>query len=416
MTAARPAPPAGAPSAGPPAAPPAGGGAGPRVLVVEPAAGGHRAENLRWLVEAWRSWGRPGSLVVAAPPRVFDDEPALAALGRSGAPVEVAPLLASELHGRGGAVHNALGAERWRPVERLVAAWAPDRVLSMSFEHFVAALATRRPLAVPFSGLAFRPPNGAERGVRDRLRAAAFRRALGHPRLEALFSFDPLAVPHLAASAPGLPVAAVPDPTPPEPVVYGRDEVRAELGVEPGRRLAVLLGGLDDRKGALTTLRAVAALPDDVAGRLCVVLWGRVEPSVAGPFAALRAEAEGRGGVQVVVREAFVPRDRLQSVVAAADLVLLPYDRHVGSSGFLMRAAGAGTPVLSQAFGLMGHLVRTHRLGRTADTSDAGALARALADAARSPRDGFDEAAARSFAAAHTPDAFARALLTPLGL
>ena len=408
----RPAPPP------PSSTPPRSQGAGrPRLLVVEPAAGGHRGENLRWLVEAWRSWNRPGSLVVAAPPALFEAEPSLAEMGPS---VETAPLLPSELWDRGGAVHNALGAGRWRPVQRLVAAHAPDRVLSMSFEHFVAALATRRPLGVPFSGLAFRPPSGAERGARDRLRAVAFRRALGHPRLETLFSFDPLAVPHLQWAAPALPVRPVPDPTPPEPVLYDRAAVRAEIGVEDGRRLAVLLGGLDPRKGALTTLRALLDLPPDAARSLCVVLWGRVEPAVAEAFAALRAEVdaqvEGRGGVQLVVRDAFVPRDRLQSVVAAADVVLLPYDRHVGSSGFLMRAAGAGTPVLSQAFGLMGHLVRTHGLGRTADTSSPEALARALADAARAPLDGFDADAARAFAGAHTPDAFARALLRPLGL
>ena len=391
----------------------------PRLLVIEPASGGHRGEYLRWLAESWVSRGRPGSLVLAAPPALFEAEPALADLGRGGA-VELSPLLPSELWSRGGAVHNALGADRWAPVRRLVAAHAPDRTLSMSFEHFVAALATRRPLGVPFSGLAFRPPTGDERGARDRLRAVVFRRALRHPRLETLFSLDPLAAPHLQRAVPALPVHVVPDPTPPEPVVYGRSEVRAEIGVEDGRRLAVLLGGLDPRKGAFTTLQALLDLPRDTARSLCVVLWGRVEPGVAEAFAALRTQVEeriaGRGGVQLVVRDDFVPTDRLQSVVAAADVVLLPYDRHVGSSGFLMRAAGAGTPVLSQAFGLMGHLVRTHGLGRTAETSSPEALAQALADATRDPLAGFDEAAARTFADAHTPDAFSQALLDPLGL
>ena len=237
--------------------------------------------------------------------------------------------------------------------------------------------------------------------------------ALRHPALDTVLTLDPTAAGFLSRLGPARAVP-VPDPAPPEPVVYDRESVRSELGVEDGRRMAALLGGLDGRKGALTTLRAVLDLPADAAARLCVVLWGRVHEAVREPFEALRAEAEGGAGAQVVVRDAFVPTDRIQSVVATSDVLLLPYDRHVGSSGFLVRAAAAGVPVLSQDYGLMGHLVRTHRLGRTADTSAPEPLARALADAARDPGTGFDRASAVRFAHGHTAEAFAAPFLDAL--
>src|SRR5204863_6629463 len=65
----------------------------------------------------------------------------------------------------------------------------------------------------------------------------------------------------------------------------------------------------------------------------------------------------------------------IAALMARSDVVLAPYQRFVGSSGVLLWAAGAGRPVLSQGFGLVGHLIREHRLGLAVDTTDPAALA-----------------------------------------
>ena len=145
---------------------------------------------------------------------------------------------------------------------------------------------------------------------------------------------------------------------------------------------------------------------------MAVLFAGRVAPGVAEP---LRADlARAATGVQVVLHDAFVAPGEIQAHVAAADAVLLLYNaEHVGSSGFLMRAAGAGVPVVSTADGLMGYLTRTHRLGR-AVASEPAAVARALAAAIEAPTEGFDAASAAAFAAKHTVEAFTDALLGPL--
>jgi hypothetical protein len=89
-------------------------------------------------------------------------------------------------------------------------------------------------------------------------------------------------------------------------------------------------------------------------------------------------------------------------------VVLAPYQRFVGSSGVLLWAAGAGKPVITQDYGLIGRLVRDHELGLSADVTDPKTLAHAITDmTTRGPRAFINQSTARSFAAERTPHDFA---------
>ena len=74
----------------------------------------------------------------------------------------------------------------------------------------------------------------------------------------------------------------------------------------------------------------------------------------------------------------FLSTDELAALVKRSDVVMAPYQRHVGSSGALVWAARHGRPVLAQQYGLVGALVRRHGLGLTVDSSDAERLAGAM--------------------------------------
>jgi glycosyltransferase involved in cell wall biosynthesis len=91
---------------------------------------------------------------------------------------------------------------------------------------------------------------------------------------------------------------------------------------------------------------------------------------------------------------------------------LVAYRGHIGSSNVLIRAAAEGIPVVGSDWGLLGHYIRDRRLGRAVDTTDAGALAQALADGTTEKLDGteFDGAEALVFSAEHSLDAFGEAL------
>ena len=395
----------------------------PRLLIYEPNAGGHRAEFLTWLAHAWTGRGA-GGLLLAAPAGITRNRPALAAAcDASGGTVRLVETESTAPET--GTFAHAAAVRRARPLQALVAAHRPADVLLMSFEHFMAPLAAR--VRVPGTGcvsaLSLRPTlhygtlGGPPVGVRARAaqwaRAQFVRAAVQNPQFGTLFSLDPTAVPALRALSPGGRVEAVPDPAPAEPVGLSREAIRARYGIEAGRHLFVLPGALDARKGAPVVPEALLRLPAAVAARAAVLLAGRVEPSIRAALQHGLARVARETDAQAVLRDTFVPPDEIQSHVAAADTILLPYSaEHVGSSGFLMRAAGAGVPVLCTENGLMGHLARTCHLGRTV-ASGPDALAGALAAAIAAPMAGFDATSAAAFAARHTVAAFTDALLSP---
>ncbi len=390
----------------------------PTLLVFEPNAAGHPAEFLLAAVRAWQRRGAAGRLVVVAPPAVLDVRPALAE-ALDAEPGALFVPLSSETSG------HALNVRRGDALRTALRAHPSSHVLLMSLDHFVSALAVRMPIpaGTRVAGLTLRPElhyaaigsppaSPRERAARW-AKARLMRAAMRHPAMAAVLSLDPTAVPALRALAPRVRVEAAPDPVPAEPVRQTAAAVRAAYGVADGRRLVVLPGALDARKGALALPRALLHLDPGVGRGLAVLLAGALAPDVAADVRSLCARVSSETPVQMILHDSFVPTDELPGVIAAADVVALPYERHVGSSGFLLRAAAAGIPILAQDWGLMGHLTRTHRLGATADSGDPGAVARAL-ERLLAGTVGFDADAARAFVAPNTAEAFGDALLGPL--
>ncbi len=103
------------------------------------------------------------------------------------------------------------------------------------------------------------------------------------------------------------------------------------------------------------------------------------------------------------------------SLFGATDLVLAPHQRHVGSSGILLRAAAAGVPLLTQKYGAMGETVRAWKLGITVDTGNPSEIARALERFLGSdPLTWIDRHSARRLAEANTPKRFAATVFESL--
>jgi glycosyltransferase involved in cell wall biosynthesis len=83
----------------------------------------------------------------------------------------------------------------------------------------------------------------------------------------------------------------------------------------------------------------------------------------------------GVSSVQVVIRNSYIEATEVQHYYTMSDVILTTYQNHMGSSSALIRAALAKKPVLSSDFGLMGHLVRTRKLGRVCDSTSPQAIA-----------------------------------------
>ncbi|MEL7362712.1 MAG: glycosyltransferase [Bacteroidota bacterium] len=285
------------------------------------------------------------------------------------------------------------------------------------------ALRMRVPPSTRVSGILFRPSfhyasakASIETRVRELRKRATLWAALGHPQWATLFSLDPTAVGPIQALKPGAKVVALPDPVAqaarPEDRegAHAREALRAQLGVPEGRLMLLLFGVLDERKGLAEVSRALTMLRPDTARQLAVVFAGpiasRLEAQVTG-----WAEAARANGAVVVMRNRFMHEPEIRALLHASDGLLLCYQGHIGSSAVLIRAAGAGLPVIGATFGLLGAHIRRHRLGQAVESTDPVAIAGALDVFARTPRAGFDPEAAQRFAEANTVDGYVHTLL-----
>lgn len=398
----------------------------PRLLLFDLYQGGHHAHYLRVVADRWADEDRPGFLDLVVSPAFAERNAALLDHARAhpgvrvhptAEPVELLPKMS-----RRAVFENDLRIGPW--LKRSVETLRPDHTVLLYFDHLQASLATglRFPFPTQMAGVYFRPsfhyralgrgPVGGRAALEAFQKKTLLRFALRNPHLTALFCLDPHAVQPVSALAPDVRVVPLPEAfeTHAEPSETAA-ETRRRLGVADGRKLLLLFGSLDPRKGAVALTEALAALPEALGRRATLVLAGEaVEPR--SPFDAAVLALAARGTVQVIHLDGFTTDDTMHQLFGAADLVVLPYQGHVGSSGVLVRAAAAGAPVLGPSYGLLGAHIRDHGLGQYVDTTQPEALARGLAafldPASPFP---FSAASARAFAAANTDAAMARTVL-----
>lgn len=112
-------------------------------------------------------------------------------------------------------------------------------------------------------------------------------------------------------------------------------------GAGDGPRQFLFFGQIHDYKGVEDLLAAFAELPPETAARLTVA--GQCpDPALA---ARLRALA-GRCGGRVTLRLGRVPDAEVTPLLAAADVVVLPY-RRITTSGSAMLALAHGRPLIA---------------------------------------------------------------------
>jgi glycosyltransferase involved in cell wall biosynthesis len=282
-----------------------------------------------------------------------------------------------------------------------------DQTVHLYADHALLHLAAVAPLPGAISLVLYRPRThyptayGAHLPPADRAVALAKEWAVRYwrrrPDAHAVFTLDEEAA-RRWGEAGGAPAHWLPEP--PVATLPARQQTS-------DRRGCILYGALAPRKGINLLARALTIEPT----RVRVVLAGRVEPPDYLSELKEHAAAMEAAGVDVELRARHHSELEGLRALAAARCALLPYPRHPGMSRVLVEACSVGTPVVADGFGLLGHLVRRHRLGLAVDCTDPGALREAvlsLADAERSAS--YSEPLAR-FAARFTPERFRAALL-----
>jgi len=172
-------------------------------------------------------------------------------------------------------------------------------------------------------------------------------------RCQALFTHAEALRLILAAGYPGIPTAAHPLPA----VIAGRgiDRARARqaLALPVEARVAVFVGLIRPYKGVDVLLEAFARLPADGTWRLLVAgePWGELGP-------ALHRQVLRLGLAERVTLDLrWVAEDELERLLAAADVVVLPY-RSGSQSALAPEALARGVPVVTTRVGGLPEVVQ----------------------------------------------------------
>ena len=194
-------------------------------------------------------------------------------------------------------------------------------------------------------------------------------------RCRALFTHAVSLERHLGEAHPGVPTASYPfPPTAVEPLP-DRTAARAELDLPSERRVALFLGLIRPYKGVDLLIDAAAKLPESSDWLVMVAgePWGGLENVLTQQVSDLGLEDRVRLALQ------WVPEPEVPRLLAAADLVVLPY-RSGSQSAVAPMALAAGVPVLSTSVGGLPEIVRHGVDGWLVDAGSVEALRTAFVE------------------------------------
>ncbi|MEM1128514.1 MAG: glycosyltransferase [Bacteroidota bacterium] len=407
----------------------------PHLILFDLYVGGHHMQYLFDLARYWVEHNLPGRLDVACPRAGLERHPELAAYldthrqdGLGYVEVEV-PVGFEQVHGLRGLLRN--DRIHGRLVQHHIDALQPDQAVFMYVDHAQVSLATRLRFRHPvgLSGIYFRPsfhygaldPEAGPVSRTERLqrlrKRLLLRAALRNPHFHTLFSLDPYVVPFIEAWHPTATVVGLPDGARIDPPVRTPEAQRAAWGLTPDRHVLLLFGALDARKGLHVLFDALPHLPQTLQARVALVLAGRLRPEEAATIQRHLDEVRRQTAVEVVQDHRYILESEIQALIHASDVVLLPYQQHIGSSNVLVRAAAAGVPVLGPTYGLVGAHLRAQRLGLAVDSTAPRAVAQGIERLLlRTASPVADPAAMHTFANYHAIEHFGETFFEHLGL
>jgi glycosyltransferase involved in cell wall biosynthesis len=320
---------------------------------------------------------------------------------------------------KSGVNRTARAFQEWDLLCHYAGSLKATQCLIMYFDTCQIPLVFGKKPCCPVSGIYFRPTfhysNFAHfvPSWQDRLQQwrekLLLSRVLQHPQLQTLFCLDPFVVQHIDQFHSSVNFVPLPDPVPLTTVSETQViSLRERLGIDPDKQVFILFGALTGRKGIDQLLEAVAMLPPELSQKFCLVLAGQANPQEQSRMATHISDICQASPVQIITNYEFIPEPEVQTYFQLADVVLAPYQRHVGMSGILLLAAAAQKPVLSSDYGLMGEMVQRYSLGLTVDSTIPAEIARGLTRfLLEPPTELCDRTSMKSFAEQNSAEQFA---------
>ena len=397
------------------------------LVIFEPNAGGHHGLFIQHLLTYWGKEQLNGAIELIVTQRFLDTHQQIAALQSSYSNADIRISIIDPLPPINGGSIRALVKHDLRQgalLKKKLLEIRPTHALLMYFDHLQISLGTTLRFIddTHIAGIYFRPsfhypihkkPSAPSPGALQQLRKKLqLKMAMRNPRLQTLFSLDPYVVPTLNTMSPHTNAVVLPDGI--ERPTGTHSDV--DWQVKDNRFVALCFGSLAERKGVFKLLDALPHLADAFQQRLALVFTGVVSEKEKDRFYSKVDQMRADTDVQIIVDNRFVDDAEVQPMIRNADLILVAYQHHIGSSNVLIRAADAGIPVLGSNFGLVGAQIRDHALGTATDTTNPIAIAAALEAQMNQQGTGdFDEEQARRFASNHDAMLFAETIFSSLG-
>lgn len=357
-----------------------------RIMLFDLALGGHHGNYIKYLIDYWCQYDLPGFLdIVVAPEfsQVHTDVVESIA-GYQHPKIELIEIKDSEratANFKKSAISRAIrNLQEWELYCYYAKSRQTTSALLMYLDTSEIPLVIGRKSPCPFSGIYFRPSfhyskfSNYQPSWKDRLQQIreklALRRILSHPQLQNIFCLDPFAVESLRHNSDRTQVSYLADPVEIEQFTPKDAQLsQLNLKIESGRTVFLMLGALDERKGVYRLLDALNDMSTNICRQICLLFIGGTNLTEQAKIKQRLQEIVRNKPLQVIEEYKFIPDWQVRSYFQLADVVLAPYQKHVGMSGILIRAAAAGKPVLSSNYGLMGEMVRQYDLGMTIDSS-----------------------------------------------
>lgn len=361
-----------------------------RLMLFDLKVTGHHASYIRHLVQYWCKYKLPGSLIILVSPEFIRRHEAVVRLADVSETVqfvaisdeETAELPATQ-SGFDRALHNL---KEWQVLCKYAAKLQITHCMILYLDTCELPLLLGLTPPCKISGIYFRPTfhyndfPGQTFTLKDRLQQWRDRifiyRTLRNPQLKTLFCLDPFASKQINRIYKTTKALTLPDPVEiPSQVEILPEDLKAKLKIQPDRKIFLLFGSLDERKGIYKVLDALLLLSPEQCQQICLFLVGRANPTEEALINACITEVCQKQPVQIITELEFVSEQAMQAYFHLADVILALYQRHVGMSGVLLQAAAAKKPVLSSNYGLMGELVRRYKLGLALDATSTNEIA-----------------------------------------
>jgi glycosyltransferase involved in cell wall biosynthesis len=373
-------------------------------MLFDLALGGHHGNYIRYLIDDACQQSVVSTIDIVVLPQFLDIHcDTVAAIASYHQPtINIVPIAADEVAALGDRSSGLSRLQRnfreWQIFCKYARNLQTTHALLMYLDTCELPLAVGMQSPCPFSGIYFRPtfhygmfanhhPDSTKWRLRQRKQQLqqwrnriTLDRILQHPQLQTVFCLDPFAVAALKTDGDRAKIVTLADPVESAPsTALDLAAYRAQLGIETDRRVFLLFGALDGRKGIYQLLEAIELLPPALSQQMCLLLVGKTAATERANLERQIVALRQHTPIQIIECYDFIPEEEVSNYFQLADTILAPYQRHVGMSGILLLAAAAGKPVLSTDYGLMGELVRRYKLGIAVDATQPSELMQALA-------------------------------------